>query len=147
MHKKIVTEQGTTKKLMETFGTSNVTVKRALDFETNTPLAMKIRQEALQLGGIVMESEHVRQQLERMDEKKRADCLKALRLAILSDRPFRRMKVANAIEKARTLQAGILGSPASEAIGVLIDCGKWMVELEEKDLLNPDEFINPDNEQ
>jgi hypothetical protein len=43
----------------EGFG-SQPTIRKALRFETNTEIAKKIRQKALQLGGYVMESEKVK---------------------------------------------------------------------------------------
>ena len=57
--KQIIVEYGIVKRLQEEFGTSRVTVGAALRLRTNTKLACKIRQRALQLGGVMMEAEHV----------------------------------------------------------------------------------------
>lgn len=48
--------------LCEEFHTSRVTVGAALRLRTNTELACKIRQRALQLGGVMMEAESVRKE-------------------------------------------------------------------------------------
>lgn len=47
------------KALQAEFGTTRPTVGAALRLRTNTRLACKIRQRALQLGGVMMESEKV----------------------------------------------------------------------------------------
>ncbi len=60
--KQIIVEYGVVRKLCEEFHTSRVTVGAALRLRTNTELACKIRQRALQLGGVMMEAEHVRKE-------------------------------------------------------------------------------------
>ena len=57
--KQIIVRYGTVKLLEREFGTSRVTVGAALRLRTNTPLACSIRQRALQLGGVMMETEKV----------------------------------------------------------------------------------------
>ena len=60
--KQIIVEYGVVRKLCEEFHTSRVTVGAALRLRTNTALACKIRQRAFQLGGVMMEAEHVRKE-------------------------------------------------------------------------------------
>ena len=48
--------------MCEEFHTSRVTVGAALRLRTNTEVARKIRQRALQLGGVMMEAERVRKE-------------------------------------------------------------------------------------
>ena len=60
--KQIIVEYGVVRKLCEEFHTSRVTVGSALRLRTNTALACKIRQRALQLGGVMMEAERVRKE-------------------------------------------------------------------------------------
>lgn len=50
------------KQLQDELHTSRVTVGAALRLKTNTELARKIRQRALQLGGVLMEAEKVRKE-------------------------------------------------------------------------------------
>ena len=57
--KQIIVGYGTVRLLCEEFGTSRVTVGSALRLRTHTALACKIRQRALQLGGVMMEAEKV----------------------------------------------------------------------------------------
>jgi hypothetical protein len=49
---KILVELGERKKLMKIFGKSHVTVRRALNGQTNTLLAQKIRKAAIERGGM-----------------------------------------------------------------------------------------------
>lgn len=60
--KQIIVGYGTVRQLCEEFHTSRVTVGSALRLRTNTELACKIRQRALQLGGMMMEAERVRKE-------------------------------------------------------------------------------------
>ena len=60
--KQIIVEYGVVRLLCEEFHTSRVTVGAALRLRTNTELACKIRQRALQLGGVMMEAEKVRKE-------------------------------------------------------------------------------------
>ena len=60
--KQIIVEYGVVRKLCEEFHTSRVTVGAALRLRTNTVLACKIRQRALQLGGVMMEAESIRKE-------------------------------------------------------------------------------------
>lgn len=57
--KQIIVGYGVVKALQAEFGTTRPTVGSALRLRTNTQLACKIRQRALQLGGVMMESEKV----------------------------------------------------------------------------------------
>jgi len=57
--KQIIVEYGVVRQLCEEFNTSRVTVGAALRLRTHTELACKIRQRALQLGGVMMEAEKV----------------------------------------------------------------------------------------
>ena len=57
--KQIIVGYGVVKQLENELHTSRVTVGAALRLRTNTELARKIRQRALQLGGVVMEAEKV----------------------------------------------------------------------------------------
>ncbi len=59
MMKQIIVGYGGVKQLCKEFGTSRVTVGAALRLRTNTELARRIRQRALQLGGVVMVAESV----------------------------------------------------------------------------------------
>lgn len=49
---KILTDLGEKKELAKIFRKSHVTVRRALNGETNTPLAKKIRKAAIERGGV-----------------------------------------------------------------------------------------------
>lgn len=60
--KQIIVGYGTVRQLCEEFHTSRVTVGAALRLRTDTELACKIRQRALQLGGVKMEAEKVRKE-------------------------------------------------------------------------------------
>lgn len=60
--KQIIVEYGVVRQLCEEFHTSRVTVGAALRLRTHTELACKIRQRALQLGGVMMEVERVRKE-------------------------------------------------------------------------------------
>lgn len=60
--KQIIVGYGTVRQLCEEFHTSRVTVGAALRLRTHTALACKIRQRALQLGGVMMEAEKVRKE-------------------------------------------------------------------------------------
>lgn len=51
---KIIVPQGMKTKLQGLFNTSHVTVRRALNGETNSPLSQKIRRAALENKGIEM---------------------------------------------------------------------------------------------
>lgn len=152
MTKKIEVEHGAVKRLAEKFGVSMETVKRALNYTTNSELSHQIRQEAVLGGGVVLESEHVRKQLDGMDPAKRQACVEALRNSILMERPYKRMKIAKAIERVKSLRLSLLGTPMSEALAVLCTCGEWVVELENMELmtddlanLNPN--LNPNREE
>lgn len=58
--KRIVVDHGIRKRLMaEGFG-SYPTIREALNCQSNTEVARKIRQRALQLGGVVLEAEKVK---------------------------------------------------------------------------------------
>lgn len=61
--KQIIVGYGVVRQLCEEFGTSRVTVGAALRLRTHTELACKIRQRALQLGGVLMEAEKVRKEV------------------------------------------------------------------------------------
>ncbi len=50
--RKIVVERGTTKELVEVFGTNRITVWQALTFQTDTMLAKRIRKAAMERGGV-----------------------------------------------------------------------------------------------
>lgn len=50
--RKIECEHGMNEKLQKVFKTSHVTVRRALRFESKSPLANKIRAYALKNGGV-----------------------------------------------------------------------------------------------
>ena len=54
--KKIVIEHGTRKELMKIFNTTYPTIRGALNYKTDSLLSSKIRQAALNRGGIVVES-------------------------------------------------------------------------------------------
>ena len=56
----IVVDHGVKKKLMEEGYGSYPTIREALNCRSNTEAARKIRQRALQLGGVVMETERLR---------------------------------------------------------------------------------------
>lgn len=49
---KILTVYGEKRELMAIFRRSHVTVRRALNGEINTPLAMRIRKAAIERGGV-----------------------------------------------------------------------------------------------
>ena len=51
---KVVTQHGESKELGRIFRVSQPTIRRALNGETNTPLAKKIRTAAIKRGGVVM---------------------------------------------------------------------------------------------
>ncbi len=51
---KILTQHGERGELGRIFKVSQVTIRRALNGETNTPLAKKIRTAAIKRGGVVM---------------------------------------------------------------------------------------------
>ena len=55
----IVVEHGIKKKLMEEGYGSYPTIREALNCQSNTEAARKIRQRALQLGGVVLEAERL----------------------------------------------------------------------------------------
>ena len=57
--KRIIVDHGTRKRLMEEGYGSYPTIREALNCLSNTEVARKIRQRALQLGGLVMETERV----------------------------------------------------------------------------------------
>lgn len=57
--KQIIVAYGVVKRLCEECGTNRVTVGQALRLRTHTKKACEIRQRALQLGGVVMETEKV----------------------------------------------------------------------------------------
>lgn len=57
--KRIIVDHGTRKRLKDEGYGSYPTIRGALNCLSNTEVAMKIRQRALQLGGVVMETEHV----------------------------------------------------------------------------------------
>ncbi len=57
--KRIIVDHGTRKRLMEEGYGSYPTIREALNCLSNTEVARKIRQRALQLGGVVMETERV----------------------------------------------------------------------------------------
>ena len=50
---KVLTQHGERKYLGKLFEVSQLTVRRALDGQTNTPLARKIRKAAIERGGVV----------------------------------------------------------------------------------------------
>ena len=50
--RKILVAVGEKKQLMKIFGKSHVTIRRALNGETKTPLSLKIRKAAIERGGI-----------------------------------------------------------------------------------------------
>lgn len=60
--KQIIVGYGVVKQLQDELHTSRVTVGAALRLRTNTELARKIRQRAMQLGGVMMEAEKVRKE-------------------------------------------------------------------------------------
>ncbi|MBQ0159402.1 MAG: ArsR family transcriptional regulator [Bacteroidales bacterium] len=62
--KRIVVEYGVVKRLVEEGLGSKPTVIAALRCRSNTCKAQRIRQRALQLGGVVMEAERVRMGVE-----------------------------------------------------------------------------------
>lgn len=62
--KRIVVEYGVVKRLVDEGYGSKPTVIAALRCKSNTTKACKIRQRALQLGGVVMEAEKVRNEKE-----------------------------------------------------------------------------------
>lgn len=49
---KILVASGEKTQLMEIFSTSHVTIRRALNGTTNTPLAIRIRKAAIERGGV-----------------------------------------------------------------------------------------------
>lgn len=51
---KVVIQHGESKELGRIFRVSQPTIRRALNGETNTPLAKKIRTAAIKRGGVVM---------------------------------------------------------------------------------------------
>jgi hypothetical protein len=53
--KKIIVENGDRLKLMKIFNTTYPTVRSALNFQTNSELACKIRKAALNRGGVILE--------------------------------------------------------------------------------------------
>lgn len=55
--KRIIIRHGVSRILCKEFKTSYPSVRKALRCERNTDLSLKIRQRALQLGGVVVESE------------------------------------------------------------------------------------------
>ena len=57
--KRIIVDHGTRKRLKEEGYGSYPTIREALNCLSNTEVARKIRQRALQLGGVMMESEKV----------------------------------------------------------------------------------------
>ena len=57
--KKIIVDYGTRKRLKEEGYGSYPTIQSALDCRTDTAVARKIRQRALQMGGVVMEAERI----------------------------------------------------------------------------------------
>lgn len=57
--KRIIVDHGTRKRLKEEGYGSYPTIREALNCLSNTEVARKIRQRALQLGGVVMETERV----------------------------------------------------------------------------------------
>ena len=57
--KRIIVDHGTRKRLKEEGYGSDPTIREALNCLSNTEVARKIRQRALQLGGVMMESEKV----------------------------------------------------------------------------------------
>ena len=54
MMAKVVIQHGESKELGRIFRVSQPTIRRALNGETNTPLAKKIRTAAIKRGGVVM---------------------------------------------------------------------------------------------
>ncbi len=58
-YRKIVVERGTTKELVEVFGTNRMTVWQALQYKTDTDLAKRIRKAAMDRGGVVVERKEV----------------------------------------------------------------------------------------
>lgn len=54
----IIVEYGLRKEIMEKFGTSYPTVKKALNYETSTLLAEKVRFYALSHGGVLAEKRY-----------------------------------------------------------------------------------------
>lgn len=58
--KRIIVDHGIRKQLKEEGYGSYPTIREALLCQSNTDVARKIRQRALQLGGVVMETERVR---------------------------------------------------------------------------------------
>ena len=50
---KVLTQHGERKYLGQLFKVSQLTIRRALDGETNTPLAKRIRVAAIKRGGVV----------------------------------------------------------------------------------------------
>ncbi|WP_304721238.1 hypothetical protein [uncultured Alistipes sp.] len=51
---KVLTEHGERKELGKIFGVCQLTIRRALEGRTNTPLAKKIRIAAIKRGGVVV---------------------------------------------------------------------------------------------
>lgn len=51
---KVLTEHGERKYLGKLFGVSQLTIRRALDGQTNTALAKKIRIAAIRRGGVIV---------------------------------------------------------------------------------------------
>ena len=60
--KRIIVDHGTRKRLKEEGYGSYPTIREALNCSSNTEVARKIRQRALQLGGVLMEAEKVRKE-------------------------------------------------------------------------------------
>lgn len=58
--KRIIVDHGIRKQLKEEGYGSYPTIREALNCRSNTEAARKIRQRALQLGGVVMETERLR---------------------------------------------------------------------------------------
>ena len=65
----IIVDHGTKKQLMSEGLGSYPTIREALNCRSNTEVARKIRQRALQLGGVVMETERVKKELEEAFDK------------------------------------------------------------------------------
>lgn len=57
---KILRDIETTQELVRVFGVSRVTVWKALEFKTNSPLAERIRRRAIQLGCVIKQDEQVK---------------------------------------------------------------------------------------
>ncbi|MBP3762915.1 MAG: hypothetical protein J6I49_03430 [Bacteroidales bacterium] len=60
--KRIIVDYGICKQLQAEGYGSQPTIRKALRCESNTKVSMRIRQRALQLGGVVMEVEKIRQE-------------------------------------------------------------------------------------